>query len=164
MLALLMLVLRRSIAERRIPAITRMLRIAYGSKFEVEEQDFTLKYKYDEVSMRLRVWSGKSFEVATAKLLQVVVIWGCMWRIGNKFILVRFPMPSSLRAIEKCSVRNMRGALNQHALMPPCSKSFSAKTRLPISDRHVSNTAADCSFAQDYVHENLQKYNCQAHI
>ena len=58
----------------------------------------------------------------------------------------------------------MRAAIEDMARFPQASESAERKTRMPICDKHASNTAADDSFARDLPEQKLHRFNCFAHV
>ena len=162
LLALALLLVRRRWASAQISGITDALVTKFG-RHNVLEKDFFLKYKYDEMSMRVRAQAGGSDEVAVCKLVQIIVVWVAIWKVQDRFLRYRKEIPTTIRSVEACTIDNMRHCTDQQVLMPECADAFAVKTRLPVADKHASNTAVDLSYLRDFPNERMLKFNCQAH-
>ena len=163
LLAFCILLVRRRKAEAKFPAITEHLQQIYGHD-NVKTLHFLLRQKYDEMSMRIRLKTKEGLEFAIAKIIQVQLVWAGLWKVHDKYLRYRTPVPASLSSIESCTVSNMRFGLDRHCLMPTCAQSFEGKSRIPVRDQHASNIGSDQSYYRDFPDEVPQAFSCQAHI
>ena len=151
---------------RALDAFLEATAIADGSVFV--RHHYFLKYKYDEMSIRMRVQAGgsrKSLETAIAKILQTTVTHSAIWRVGDSYFRWVDQLPTTLQTIDSCKAKVMRPALERHATIPEYAVAmFESKTRLPIKDNHVSNGVVDLSFYRDKPDEILLPFICWAHI
>ena len=182
LLAFLFLLARRRRAVAYFEGLESTLRDRFGA---VTPMLFLLKYKYDEMSMKLQLRQGKSQkkESVTAKLLQVQLTWSAVYkvvapvesevkteepRMESRYVRMTQELPTSIKCIESCKANTMRKALDAHASMPEFAKRFEKQTRIPIRDQHSSNLVSDLSYAKDALreayNETLHAFSCNAHI
>ena len=164
LIACFIVLCRKQRTVNHILDMHRSLCETYGAG-NVQAKHVLIKYAYDEMSMKLRLQTGgESFEKGVAKLLQIVGSIVCMWKVNSEYLRMRFPLPTTLRAIEKCTIDCIRTAVQQVAVIPESMKDlFQHTSRVPISDRHASNFGSDQSFFRDYPDEQLHRYICHAH-
>ena len=155
-----LLLIRKHVSERNFLAVDTWLR----SLGTCDRVMFALKYKYDEMSMRVRLETAANDEEALAKMVQVQCTWIGLWKVLGRYVKFRAFMPTSLKAIESCSVNCMRTVLDGHVQMPTLARSFATQVRLPTADQHVSNVGVDYSYCRDYPSEAMQKFHCFAHV
>ena len=76
-MAFLLLMNRRAFAQSDFKAIDSFLQAQVGSH-EFKRMNCILKYKMDEMSMRVRVATESEDEYAISKLLQIIPSWAMM--------------------------------------------------------------------------------------
>ncbi len=155
--------LRKMRTEKRFEAMPALLSLMF-SGVTIENMLFTLKYKYDEMSVRCISKVAGNVETSITKMLQVHLCWTALWKAGDYYIRLRARLPTSIQTLEACSIRCMRGALDGHCLMPRLADDFTRKTRMPIADKHSANTGADFSYMHEFPDQVCHKFNCFGHI
>ena len=128
---------------------------------------FNLRYKYDELSLKLRVSEGASNACAdgvTTKLLQVNVEWHCLFRAKDTFIRLVLTLPTTLRRIDRTTATCMKHSLQAQTAVPAEIKSlFGSSCHTSIADSHASNNLADMSLWADLPDMVLSTWICQIH-
>ena len=111
----------------------------------VKAMDFAVKYKYDEVSLRLRSHSSKSGgEAQVTKLVVCSATWMASWRLDHHYVNVQFRLAIILRCIEANSAKCMVHALAHQVGVPALARSmFDSCSSDPIADSHRANEVAD---------------------
>ena len=163
LLAVCTFLVRKLRTEGRFLEAYQVLRLLHP-ELEVKKLLFIVKYKYDEMAMRCNTLVNGKLEKAVTKLLQVQLYWTALYQIGPEYVRYRAQLPTSVKTVESAKGGTFRRALESHVLFPECSNGFERKTRLPICDKHSTNTAVDYSFARDFEDEKLHKFNCLAHV
>ena len=131
---------------------------------EIRRVNYLLKYKSDEMSMRLKVQTKAGAEFAVSKLLQIVPKCVVLYKIRDRHVRLHLPLPSLLKPIEAATTKCTRRALDSCCLAPSRALTFETQTRLPVADLHPSNTGADESYASEFPHERLHRFHCLAHV
>ena len=138
----------------------------YGAD-NVVALSFTVKQKYDEMSLRLKVTErrGTTQPSVVAKLFQVCVWWQAVFMVNGSPLAWQCKLPTTLRCIEKTSARCQRSALIYEAEFPGWAKvTFRFKTRLSIADSHKANDLADEAIWADEPECVLLKFKCTVHL
>ena len=163
LLSFCIVMVRLGWAHSDLQSFDNFLFLHFGEE-DVRRMNFICKYKFDEMSMRLKVLTSAGHEYAVAKLLQVVVTWTAMWKVRGSYVRMRFPHPGRIKPIEACTVPVVRSALDHFTTLPPKSKHFVAITRMPVADQHISNQGADDTYSRDMPDELKHRFDCHAHI
>ncbi len=165
LLAVCTLLVRKLRTEKRFAELYQMLRIMNaGCEVSVEQMLFIVKYKYDEMAMRLNALVNGKTETSVTKILQIQLFWTALWKIEDQYVRYRAQLPTCVTTVESAKTGTFRKAMESHVLFPECASGFTRKTRLPICDKHSTNTAVDYTFARDFADEKLHKFNCMAHV
>lgn len=163
-LAAFIVLARRHRADGLLQLVLASLRARYQT---VEASDFVVKYKYDEMSAWLSQGSKKSYSKQVAKLLQISVTWFALIVIttNNRLhgVILRHKVPSTIRSIERSTVRNMAPALYHQTAFPSCSEPCSYRSRMPIADDHASNGSSDCAMLRALPSDRHQRFRCATH-
>jgi len=117
---------------------------------------FTVKYKYDEMSLRARTVVSGQPETSIKIFLQGQVFLTALYKLGDRYVRVQSKMPSTVRMIESASTGCMRAGRDAHVISPALNDDVGRKTRPPVCDKHASNTAVDLTYARDFPAECLE--------
>ena len=163
LLAFCIVMVRRGWALQDFHAFDSFLFLHFGDD-AVKRMTFILKYKFDEMSMRLKVQTAAGVESAIAKLLQVCVNWVAMWKVRDTYVRMKWIMPRRIKPIESCTIPVVRAALDHFTTMPDKSRQFESLTRMPVADQHASNNGASETYSRDRPEEVRHGFDCIAHI
>ena len=163
LLAVAIMLVRKLRTAGRFEEAYQVLLITY-SGMSVEKMLFLLKYKYDEMSIRCNATVNGKQETSVTKLLQVQLWWTALYKVGGQYVRYRAQLPTCVRSVEKCNLNCFRAALDGHVKFPAIADDFKRKCRLPLADKHATNTAVDQSYFRDASSEVLHKWNCFSHV
>ena len=163
LLAVCTFLVRKLRTEQRFEECFQVLSLLLHGE-RASKELFILKYKYDEMSLKCRALVKGKVETSVTKLLQVQLWWIALFYVAGRFVRYRAPLPTSITTVEACSVNCFRKALDCHVQFPQVATEYQRKTRLPLADKHATNTAVDFSYARDYPEEILHKFNCFVHV
>ena len=163
MLGFCIMLVRSGRARQHLVGLNMLLIMEFGVE-AVRRMKFTLKYKWDEMSMRCKVGTLEAGdEYAIAKLVQIKVFWTSLWRVRDRYVRMRVTLPTTLRSVEACSTACMRMALDSHCRMPALADRYESKQRLAVADGHGANNGTDETYRRDVPDEILHRFGCQVH-
>ena len=123
----------------------------------------SLRYKFDEMTMKTRTSSKAGDEKALTKILQVRILWVVLSKVRDDFLRLWLPLSTSLLSILRCTIPIIRRALDRFCTFPALAYDFESRSRIPIADKHASNAGADETYMHDFPSEPVQRFACQAH-
>lgn len=165
----LLIMYRRFHMAMVMKAFDKHLRMIAKDPNSVKPVWFGLKYRYDEMSLKVSLdehEESKAVVPKLAKLLQVTTFWLGLWAFDDhQFVRLYLRCPTTVRAIEKNSAQCLRNALKREAIIPQFAHNmFAERTRIPVADAHSANNACDRRlWADDQPGSSMAKTVCKAH-
>ena len=161
----------------RLRAVTTMQTLHYHLKdtFELVEPLLHVTVQaYDEVKVYLRVnevpketaeqMKREKLSGIGTKLMQIILGFGCLWRVDGGFLLLEYEQPTLLKPSRSSHAECVHDIVYSQTASPAwIAETFKSRLRVTINDDLPSNGIADAANFSANPTESLLRWVCMAH-